>query len=57
MGKRKLSKKCLLNVQEREGNSLPEIITILAGDFEMFVEFLFDQRIVLYGDCVPHEIL
>lgn len=47
----------LLNVQERECDSLPEVISVLASYFEMFIVLLLDEWIVLDGNCVPHEIL
>lgn len=47
----------LLNIQKWERDGLPEIVAILAGNFEMFVEFLFDQRVILYGYGVPHKVL
>lgn len=47
----------LLNVEKRKSNSFPEVIAIFTCDFEMLIEFFFDQRIILHGYCIPHEIL
>lgn len=47
----------LLNVQEWESDCSPEIVAVFTGDFEVLVELLFDQWIVLHGDGVPHEVL
>lgn len=47
----------LLNIKKREGDGFPEVVAVLAGDFEVFIQFLFDERVVLHRDCVPHQVL
>lgn len=46
----------LLDIQEREGDGLPEIVSVLAGDLKVLVQLFLDQRVVLHRDCVPHQI-
>lgn len=47
----------LLDIEERKGDCLPKIISILARHFEMLIKFLFNQWIILHSDRIPHEIL
>lgn len=46
-----------LNIEEWEGDCLPEVVAVLAGDFEMLVPFLLYERVVLDCYCVPHQVL
>ena len=46
----------LLDIQEGEGDSLPEVVAVLAGHLEVLVPLLLDQRVVLDRHRVPHVI-
>ena len=46
----------LLDIEEGEGDGLPEVVTVLAGDLEVLVPLLLDQRAVLDRHRVPHEV-
>lgn len=46
----------LLDVEEGEGDGLPEVVSVFASHFEMLVEFFFDERVVLHRDRVPHQV-
>ncbi len=46
----------LLDIKERKGYCLPEIVSIFTSDFEMLVPLLLDQGVVLDCHCVPHEV-
>ena len=48
--------KYVLDVKKGKGDGLPEVVSVLAGDFEVLVELLLDERVVLHGNGVPHEI-
>ena len=47
----------LLDVEERKGDRLPDVIAVLACHLEVFVPFLLDHGVVLYRHRVPHEVL
>lgn len=54
---KKLNKnRYLLDIKKGKCHRLPKVVTVLAGNFEVLVEFLLYQWIVLHRDRVPHEI-
>ena len=46
----------LLDIQKWKSYSFPKIVAVFTCNFKMFIPFFFYQRIVLNGNCVPHEI-
>lgn len=46
----------LLDVKKGKCHCFPKIVTVLAGDLKVLVEFLLYQWVVLHRDRVPHEI-
>ena len=46
----------LLDIEEGEGDSLPDVHAVLAGDLEVLVPLLLDQRVVLDRHRVPHDV-
>lgn len=52
-----MNPKYSLDIEEWEGDCLPEVVAVLAGDFEVLVPFLLYERVVLDRYCVPHQVL
>ena len=48
--------KDLLDIEEGEGDGLPEVVAVLAGDLEVLVPLLLNQRVVLDRHSVPHVV-
>lgn len=47
----------LLDIERREGDCLPEVASVLAGDPEVLVPFLLNDRVVLDRQSVPHHLV